>query len=210
MDTMATKDLSFEGTTFSNSKSSHNSHYNNLNLNASQSCQNVTFIHSKSISIGNEQENSDLADEKFDTFSTTKSNSWKKCDKNDLQLLDHHSFGKEKQKQQFNQVEGMSFANNSTLSLHISAYENSIESADNYLNVEKSSKTSSINKMQNNHKQHFKTDSAFEFPRQQEDIPSKPEIMQFKSSQKLLNSNESNAKMNNKGRLASYLQPKFF
>jgi hypothetical protein len=195
---MATKDLSFEDTSFSNSKSSHNAQYNNLSLNASQSCQIIASIQSKNISVGNEQENSDLADKKFVTFSTTKNNSWKKCDKNDLQLLHHHSFGNEKQKQQFNQVEGMSFANNSTLSLHISAYENSIKSADNNLNVEKSSKTSSFNKMQNNHKQHFKTDSVFEFPRQQEDIPSTPEIMQFKSSQKLLNSNESNAKMNNK------------
>uniref|UniRef100_A0A914PJT1 Kinesin-like protein n=1 Tax=Panagrolaimus davidi TaxID=227884 RepID=A0A914PJT1_9BILA len=139
----------------------------------------------------------DLDDEKFDTFSSTKNNSWKKCDKNDLQLFHHHSFGNEKQKQKFNQVEEMSFANNSTLSLHISAYENSIKSADNNLNVEKSSKT--CNEMENS-LQHSNSllSTAFEIPRQQRDVPSTPEVMQFKSSQKLLNFNGSNAKMNDK------------
>uniref|UniRef100_A0AC35FQP7 Uncharacterized protein n=1 Tax=Panagrolaimus sp. PS1159 TaxID=55785 RepID=A0AC35FQP7_9BILA len=63
---------------------------------------------------------------------------------------------------------------NSTLSLHISAYETFIES-----------------------ESHSKFNKAFqpffyEIPRQQNDLNCKPEVMQYKSSQKLLNLNEAN------------------
>lgn len=77
-------------------------------------------------------EKTDLTDRNVDTFST-KSNLWNKSDK-DLKLLDHHHFGKLEQNRNFKQVERNPPTNNdSTLSLHIAAFENNI--VENYENV---------------------------------------------------------------------------
>uniref|UniRef100_A0AC34FX67 Uncharacterized protein n=1 Tax=Panagrolaimus sp. ES5 TaxID=591445 RepID=A0AC34FX67_9BILA len=94
--------------------------------------------------------------------------------------------------------------NNSPLSLHISAYENSIEAnGDNTVAADKNEELKKnaqnfalIKKWQNSN--HIFVDSIiqnpFEFPRQQkeeEENIKDPEIMQFKASQQLLNPNES-------------------
>uniref|UniRef100_A0AC34G357 Uncharacterized protein n=1 Tax=Panagrolaimus sp. ES5 TaxID=591445 RepID=A0AC34G357_9BILA len=85
--------------------------------------------------------------------------------------------------------------NNSTLSLHIAAYENLIENTSDSIKEEslkmKQGKIGSIKK--------WKTAKAvfdgsnftnpFEFPRQQENENMEPEMMQFKASQQLLNPN---------------------
>uniref|UniRef100_A0A914Z6J5 K Homology domain-containing protein n=1 Tax=Panagrolaimus superbus TaxID=310955 RepID=A0A914Z6J5_9BILA len=99
-------------------------------------------------------------------------------------------------------------ANNSTLSLHIAAYENSSEISnlnfDEKISKDLSQKfnqdTSGWGKVFKNVKQLFTAESSkiyaqglFEFPRQQKDIKIEPEIMQFKASQKLLDPNESNS-----------------
>uniref|UniRef100_A0AC34G283 Uncharacterized protein n=1 Tax=Panagrolaimus sp. ES5 TaxID=591445 RepID=A0AC34G283_9BILA len=114
-------------------------------------------------------------------------NLWKKCDskKSPSDFLSiHHEKPKEEKDSKS--------ANNSTLSLHIAAYENSIEVSPKEFNEKENAKTSLIKT-----KQIF-TDSAptikhpFEFSRQQENQNnSKPEMMQFKASQRLLNPNES-------------------
>jgi hypothetical protein len=71
---------------------------------------------------------------------------------------------------------------NSTLSLHISAYENSVENAASSGHYKKITTTNFVKKC-NQH----------EFPRQQDDDDqaTAPEVMQFKASQRLLSPNHS-------------------
>uniref|UniRef100_A0AC34FM02 Uncharacterized protein n=1 Tax=Panagrolaimus sp. ES5 TaxID=591445 RepID=A0AC34FM02_9BILA len=85
-------------------------------------------------------------------------------------------------------------ANNSTLSLHIAAYENSNEASNSSQEDEEDFKVkeSGLTKQCKNAKQIF-PDSPLvfqiEFPRQHENRNMKPEMMRFKASQKLLNPN---------------------
>uniref|UniRef100_A0A914QCU7 Uncharacterized protein n=1 Tax=Panagrolaimus davidi TaxID=227884 RepID=A0A914QCU7_9BILA len=78
---------------------------------------------------------------------------------------------------------------NSTLSLHIEAYENSAEAqnvnADDFMM--KKSKQDAFNKFLMNVKSTVAIQDTFEFPRQQTEEPMKPEVMQFKATQKLRN-----------------------
>uniref|UniRef100_A0AC34FDU7 Ubiquitin-like domain-containing protein n=1 Tax=Panagrolaimus sp. ES5 TaxID=591445 RepID=A0AC34FDU7_9BILA len=94
-------------------------------------------------------------------------------------------------------------ANSSTLSLHIAAYENFVEAdTDDSKGGEKEgikskSKKAELFKKWSTLKSVFsgsssKLQNPFEFPRQQnEDQSGDPEVMQFKSSQQILNPNES-------------------
>uniref|UniRef100_A0A914PPC3 Uncharacterized protein n=1 Tax=Panagrolaimus davidi TaxID=227884 RepID=A0A914PPC3_9BILA len=119
--------------------------------------------------------------------SEEKKNLWNKFNKHLPQLNDNSD--KELKKQNDS---SKSIKNNSTLSLHISAYENSNESKiDIY---DSGSNTSDLNKTFKNAKPILigllKTviQNPFEFARQQENDENKvpPEIAQFKASQKLI------------------------
>uniref|UniRef100_A0A914Z7L7 Uncharacterized protein n=1 Tax=Panagrolaimus superbus TaxID=310955 RepID=A0A914Z7L7_9BILA len=102
-------------------------------------------------------------------------------------------------------------ANNSTLSLHIAAYENFIEdNADSERDDDSKSKTEKIAliKKWNTSKQRYIRSlsfikNPFEFPRQQEDRPNLPEVMQFKASQRLRNLNEENLNFDEKAATVS-------
>uniref|UniRef100_A0A914Y1V1 Uncharacterized protein n=1 Tax=Panagrolaimus superbus TaxID=310955 RepID=A0A914Y1V1_9BILA len=95
-------------------------------------------------------------------------------------------------------------ANDSTLSLHIAAYENSIENPNELDGGEKEEGVQKRDKPLNmvekwGISKHFIDASksiiqnSFEFPRQQEDQDSRSELMPFSSSQRLLNPNQSDA-----------------
>uniref|UniRef100_A0AC35FD77 Inositol polyphosphate-related phosphatase domain-containing protein n=1 Tax=Panagrolaimus sp. PS1159 TaxID=55785 RepID=A0AC35FD77_9BILA len=102
--------------------------------------------------------------------------------------------------------------NNSTLSLHITAYENSIEAlSDQYWgDVGLKKKESRSIKNQKKPKQIFTVSTfviknPFEFSRQQNDKVKKPEVSQFKASQKLVSPNKtSNNNRKDMGRVFLY------
>uniref|UniRef100_A0AC34FWW1 Uncharacterized protein n=1 Tax=Panagrolaimus sp. ES5 TaxID=591445 RepID=A0AC34FWW1_9BILA len=88
--------------------------------------------------------------------------------------------------------------NNSTLSLHIAAYENSAEVSahTNECNEEKdglnNGKSGLYKKVKQINAGPVSTvQNPFEFPRQQKNQTGEPEVMHFKASQRLLNPNDS-------------------
>uniref|UniRef100_A0A914QKR7 Uncharacterized protein n=1 Tax=Panagrolaimus davidi TaxID=227884 RepID=A0A914QKR7_9BILA len=81
--------------------------------------------------------------------------------------------------------------NNSTLSLHIAAYENSNEAYDLVTDSISVENVGTTRKNQIFHHFCSSTQNPFEFPRQQEQRQiAKPEVMEFKASQTLLNPNQ--------------------
>uniref|UniRef100_A0A914QB52 Uncharacterized protein n=1 Tax=Panagrolaimus davidi TaxID=227884 RepID=A0A914QB52_9BILA len=116
-----------------------------------------------------------------------KSQSWNKSSK--ISTLDGDNDGFKKPWKNENTLKT---TNKSTLSFQIASYKNpfALELFDNE-NVEglKKEKFGSIRTSKQTFTGHFKSQNPFEFPRQQSgDKKNEPEVMQFKASQKLLDS----------------------
>uniref|UniRef100_A0A914QY15 SWIM-type domain-containing protein n=1 Tax=Panagrolaimus davidi TaxID=227884 RepID=A0A914QY15_9BILA len=142
--------------------------YSNLNLNQNSICVVSTPVQSCSKSSNNGIQHCGKKDSNFLTTFSSKS-----------------KVEKDKKKCWMN--EGSNTTNSSTLSLHISAYENSNEayafnSFGDFGIISKSIKIQQICDVFNH--------NSFEFPRQQKDEVSEPEMSHFKASQILRNPNE--------------------
>uniref|UniRef100_A0AC35GEG2 Uncharacterized protein n=1 Tax=Panagrolaimus sp. PS1159 TaxID=55785 RepID=A0AC35GEG2_9BILA len=168
--------------------------YSNLNLNQNQKCLNFNPIISKSYTFGNRKGyNNDLIETKN---SQTKKifTSWRNSKKSLNFLIPDQNSGNKALKGGHSNT---SIKNNSTLSLHISVYESSIETA--------ASESDSFNVVgfKKNKSYDLKNQlfpdllsiiqNPFEFPRQQkaDQNINEPEVMGFKANQKLLNPNQS-------------------
>uniref|UniRef100_A0A914YPB6 Uncharacterized protein n=1 Tax=Panagrolaimus superbus TaxID=310955 RepID=A0A914YPB6_9BILA len=170
-----------------------NNQFSNLNLNQNRKCV-YKSLRSKSVTTGNKKvQNYALSNPSdfttTDNFSKNDSNSWNKSKKH----LKSSFFNIDQTSDEKDEFKKSKSANNSTLSLHIAAYENSIEATNESDGCEKEVETlSMVKKWGNlNHRTCLTPNilNPFEIPRQQEH-QGNPEVMQFKASQRLRNLNE--------------------
>jgi hypothetical protein len=163
-----------------------NTNYNNLNLNQNQKCLLTKKIVSKIIKEENRKV-LDLTDhEDHNLQSSSISNSWNKNSSLKSSACSS-SFNSKDDNFKKKEKRNYSIKNDSTLSLHIAAYEKSVEGQ----NFEENETKNEISITKPDTKAMFiDFQNPFEFLRQQKEEVSTPEIMQFKASQKLLNANE--------------------
>uniref|UniRef100_A0AC35GNB0 Exophilin 5 n=1 Tax=Panagrolaimus sp. PS1159 TaxID=55785 RepID=A0AC35GNB0_9BILA len=149
-----------------------NGKYNNFNLGQNQRYSNLNNIRSKSVGI--EGKNLCQNFDKFTDFKNSQSfNPWKKFDKSSNSSKIHKDSVKDELEEKIYDSNNATPNNNSTLSLHIEAYENSFKASQISQNVET-----------------MDFQNPFEFPRQQNDETPRPKVSQFKASQKLHNPNK--------------------
>uniref|UniRef100_A0AC34G026 Uncharacterized protein n=1 Tax=Panagrolaimus sp. ES5 TaxID=591445 RepID=A0AC34G026_9BILA len=161
-----------------------NEQFNNLNLNQNNKCFSTDAV--KNATKIDDRKELNFVLSKFSDFTdsqaTKNQNDWNKFE-NEKMPLKCLSIHDEKEKSKEGKLSSAN--NNSTLSLHIEAYENSTESSN------EAEKAGLIN-----HCKNFKpifsgfAQNPFEFT-QKENEMIKPEVMQFKASQSLLNPNSS-------------------
>uniref|UniRef100_A0AC35GV88 Uncharacterized protein n=1 Tax=Panagrolaimus sp. PS1159 TaxID=55785 RepID=A0AC35GV88_9BILA len=155
--------------------------YSNINLDQNQKCLDFSIVQS------NSKSNNDKLCEK------EKSQKWNKTSKIPIFSNINDKF-EERHKNYWTKDDSLiSATNKSTLSLHISVYENSNECTN--LDLDVNEKGNLIERFENKKRFFIGSSSLiqnlFEFPRQQETGEEKiPEIAEFKVSQKLLSFNK--------------------
>uniref|UniRef100_A0AC35GIR3 PIR Superfamily Protein n=1 Tax=Panagrolaimus sp. PS1159 TaxID=55785 RepID=A0AC35GIR3_9BILA len=164
--------------------------YTNFNLNANLKCPVLNPVQSYSKSYNDKNCDSVVSDIYKETTKFQACNKSLDFCLNSLKLYDET----DEEKPQNCWKTSKYVSNKSTLSLHISAYENSTEAAD----VAASDGGLKGTTLNANTKQVFTATSAFifgnlfEFPRQQNNKIHEPEVSQYRSSQQLRNPNAGN------------------
>uniref|UniRef100_A0AC34GPM8 MHD domain-containing protein n=1 Tax=Panagrolaimus sp. ES5 TaxID=591445 RepID=A0AC34GPM8_9BILA len=186
----------------------HDVEYSNLNLNQSHEYSKTNYVQSKTVPNNCEKDFSalyDKSDHFSDDYSREKNNdSWngKALRTKSFKLPSDNESENKCWKRWKKDEESSSSTNSSTLSLHIAAYENSMETtnSDVHTDITVESK-SKFGKTSKNVKQLFASTplSSFEIPRQQGEVYDTPEVMHFQASQRLLDPNDDGDKTNAKG-----------
>uniref|UniRef100_A0AC35EU35 Uncharacterized protein n=1 Tax=Panagrolaimus sp. PS1159 TaxID=55785 RepID=A0AC35EU35_9BILA len=168
--------------------------YSNLNLNENYKCSNISLL-VQSDSKSKKHDKTFVFTDNFEKQKNLQSKIVEHCLKN-LMLASKYDEAEEKIKNRWKKES--SSATNSTLSLHIAAYENPVESFTNAFDKNEGFKKKGLIEKWKNVKQIFAEplqsffQNLFEFPRQQKvGQVDDPEVMQFKASQRLLNPNQS-------------------
>uniref|UniRef100_A0AC35F220 Reactive oxygen species modulator 1 n=1 Tax=Panagrolaimus sp. PS1159 TaxID=55785 RepID=A0AC35F220_9BILA len=177
-----------QNTIFNNDTS--NEQYKNLNLNRNhQNSSDAFFESSKKDVVFKMAKVSNFDFSNNDKSKAYKnSHSWKKSTKDSPLNFGINCYDEEKE---LKKDKSSNPKNNSTLSLHIAAYENEIEETKSALFVEAKEPSKQIFKKLDFIDPLSAFQNPFEFPRQQESNEWKnPEVTQYKSSQRLLNPNQ--------------------
>uniref|UniRef100_A0AC35EX84 PSP proline-rich domain-containing protein n=1 Tax=Panagrolaimus sp. PS1159 TaxID=55785 RepID=A0AC35EX84_9BILA len=164
-----------------NSFTKNESQYSNLNLNQNFKVSTASPIQSYSKSFSDKKLANSTISESYEEKSQKRNESAKTgvyASSNSIILSNKNEAD--------NRWKKKSPTNNSTLSLHIAAYENSIEATASDSFGEKKKFTVIRNKQALFPPSSFVIQNPFEFPRQQSDKKTEPEVSQYKASQQVL------------------------
>uniref|UniRef100_A0AC35FEK2 Uncharacterized protein n=1 Tax=Panagrolaimus sp. PS1159 TaxID=55785 RepID=A0AC35FEK2_9BILA len=181
-----------ESVSVDNSQSVHDIHYTNLNLNQNLKCLNVSPIQSNSKLYNNKNCGSTVSDNIEGRENSSHLNKPSKI--SNFSNLINDKTENEESKKPWKKNSSSNAISGCILSLHIAAYENSVETdsfnGSKNKDLQKGKFISIKNEKQLFSAETFVIQNPFEYPRQGNEGAKVPEISNFKASQQLFNPNE--------------------
>uniref|UniRef100_A0AC35GNW4 Uncharacterized protein n=1 Tax=Panagrolaimus sp. PS1159 TaxID=55785 RepID=A0AC35GNW4_9BILA len=167
----------------------HDNQYSNFNLNQNFKCLDVSAIQSNNKSYNNKICGSSVSDNIEERKNPSHLNKPSKIF--NFSKLINDKTENEESKKLWKKNSYSNTMNDSTFSLHISAFENSVDSFNGSTNEDlQKGKSDSIKyEKQFFTAETFVIQNSFEFPRQENEGAKVPEVSNFKASQRLLNPN---------------------